>query len=1026
MSEHLTPKPSYTASALWLTALLVCAVSAPLVAQSGSVVTVNSDNALVLNGRKVFPIGFSPGPPNNSTTPTGRDALQELRDAGGLLFRINQTSNWSSQLISYQQAALDWAAQHDMYLWLNLRELSQFPASDTNTPASLRAIVDTFKNHPALGLWKNFDEAWWGGVSVGNLSNGFYVIHQEDTNHPVVQTHAPRGTVADLQPYNVAADVLALDIYPVAIPAPSNPPITNTGLSQLGDWANVLRQIANGQKEYWLIEQIAFSGTTPPGHTLVFPTFAQSRYMAYEAIANGARGLMFFGGNIAATLNAQDAPFGWNWTFWSNVLKQVVLEIGDHSLLADALVAPESTLPITFSGTTAPDIEFCVREVPPNLFIIACKRETTTVTVTFSGLPGTAGIGDVLYESPRTVTAQGGQFSDTFAPNDVHVYRFALTNAVGGSLSITAQPASRTNNAGTAAAFSVGVAGASPHYQWRRNASNLGDGADISGASSATLTVGNVLRGDAASYSVVVSNQYNSVTSADATLAVIDPAITAQPQAQGASPGGTAVFTVGAAGTPSLSYRWQKNGLILSNGGNVSGATMPTLTISNVQTGDVASYSAAVSNGIGFALSAPAMLVLQSSPVITSQPASRTNNAGTIAVFSVGVQGAGLTYQWVRAGAALADGGRISGAATSALTVSAVLSGDATSYSVVVSNLAGGVTSAPALLTVLFPMPYYEPFNYPPGANLGGQTNANLLTWSDVGTGIGGPYVTNIAGSLSVAGMPGSAGNSIEFGGLAKSARFSFAPATSVTSGTLYYSFLLKVLDTTGVSTSGIFFAGFNNSIGTQSATPSVVGTRLYIKSATGGFNLGVAKNSSTSSDWVWDTSHTVFTNRQVILVVGSYTFNTSSLSDDVSTLWLNPASASLGALTPPAPSATATTGSDINPGGIASFVVLQRDLTEPAAAVIDELRIGPTWASVTALSPPSGATLTGPTRVGNGIFQFAYTDSSGQSATIYASSNLLNWSAIGTATQVSPGQYQFTDPAASSYTRRFYQLRWP
>jgi hypothetical protein len=1025
MPERLTRSPTRPAIELWLAILLSCTACAQLLAQGGSVVTVNSDNALVLNGRKVFPIGLSPGPPNNSTTPTGKDALQEFRDAGALLFRINQNNNWSSQLIADQQAALDWAAQHDMYCWVNLRELSEFPATDTNTPASLRTIVDTFKNHPALGLWKNYDEAWWSGISVASLSNGYYVIHQEDTNHPVVQTHAPRGTVADLQPYNVAADVLALDIYPVAVPPPSNPPITNTNLSQLGDWANVLSQVANGQKEYWLIEQIAFSGTTPPGKTLIFPTFTQSRYMAYEAIANGARGLMFYGGNIAATLNAQDTPYGWNWTFWSNVLKQVVLEIGDHSLLADALVAPASALPITFSGTTAPDIEFCVREVPPNLYILACKRETTTINVTFSGLPLTAGIGDVLYESSRTVTAQNGQFSDTFAPFDVHVYRFALTNPVATNISITTQPASRTNNAGTAASFSVGVTGASPHYQWLKNAANLTDGGNISGATTATLTVANVLHADAATYSVVVTNQYNSVTSLDATLAVIDPVITAQPQGQGVPPGGTAVFTVGATGTPSLAYRWKKNGLDLSNVGNVSGATSATLTLSNVQSGDVASYSVAVSNGVGFALSAPATLALQSAPVITSQPASCTNNAGTIATFSVGAQGASLDYRWLRAGTALSDGGNIAGSATSMLTVSSVLSGDATSYSVIVSNAAGSVTSAPALLTVVFPMPYYEPFNYPAGSNLGGQTNANLLTWSDVGTGISGPYVTNVAGSLSASGLPAASGNSIEFGGLAKSARFSFGPGTTVTNGTLYYSFILKVLDTTGLSTSGIFFAGFNNTIGTQSATPSVVGTRLYIRSATGGFNLGVAKNSSTTSDWVWDTAH-VYTNKQVILVVGSYTFNTNSLSDDVSTLWLNPFSSTFGAGTPPTASATATTGSDITPGGIASFVVFQRDVTEPAAAVVDELRIGPTWASVTALPPPSATTLTSMTRLGNGTFQFAYTDSTGQSGTIYASTNLVNWSAIGAATQVSPGQYQFTDPAATNYPRRFYQLRWP
>src|SRR5258706_5597515 len=342
--------------------LLLLATVGAGVAQTGSVVTVNADNVLALNGRKVFTIGFSPGLPNYGLTPSGGDALQELRDAGALLFRITQSSNWDTNVIATQQAALDWAAQHDTYCWVNLRELSEFAAGDTTTPASLRIIVDMFRNHPALGLWKNFDEAWWGGVSVADLQRGYDVIKQADTNHPVVQTHAPRGTVSNLQTYNAAADVLAVDIYPVvASGSASNPPITNTQVSQVGDWTKELSQVANDQKQFWLIEQIAFSGTTPPAQTLVFPTFVQSRFMAYQAIINGARGLMFFGGNVAATLNAQDAPLGWNWTFWNEVLKPVVQELGDHSLLAQALVAPASSLPITMTGTTAPDVDFGVR-----------------------------------------------------------------------------------------------------------------------------------------------------------------------------------------------------------------------------------------------------------------------------------------------------------------------------------------------------------------------------------------------------------------------------------------------------------------------------------------------------------------------------------------------------------------------------------------------------------------------------------------------------------------------------------------
>src|SRR5439155_24385657 len=136
----------------------------------------------------------------------------------------------------------------------------------------------------------------------------------------------------------------------------------------------------------------------------------------------------FFGGNIAATLNAQDAPLQWNWTFWTNVLKPVVQQLGDTGLLTNALVAPDSLMPVTMSGTTTPDLEFCVREVPPYLYILASKREGTATNFTFNGLPAWAANGEVLYESPRTVSATAGHFTDTFAPFHVHVYRFSQTN----------------------------------------------------------------------------------------------------------------------------------------------------------------------------------------------------------------------------------------------------------------------------------------------------------------------------------------------------------------------------------------------------------------------------------------------------------------------------------------------------------------------------------------------------------------------------------------------------------------------
>jgi len=106
------------------------------------------------------------------------------------------------------------------------------------------------------------------------------------------------------------------------------------------------------------------------------------------------------------------------------VLRPIMDEIGPKSPLYPALVAPDSKLPIKVTGANG--VEFCVREAGKDLFILACKREGDTVNVAFSGLPAMAVDGEVMFESPRTVKAKDGRFTDWLAQFEVHVYRFSL------------------------------------------------------------------------------------------------------------------------------------------------------------------------------------------------------------------------------------------------------------------------------------------------------------------------------------------------------------------------------------------------------------------------------------------------------------------------------------------------------------------------------------------------------------------------------------------------------------------------
>ena len=74
--------------------------------------------------------------------------------------------------------------------------------------------------------------------------------------------------------------------------------------------------------------------------------------------------------------------------------------------------------------------------------------------------------------------------------------------------------------------------------------------------------------------------------------------------------------------------------------------------------------------------------------------------------------------------------------------------------------------------------------------------------------------------------------------------------------------------------------------------------------------------------------------------------------------------------------------------------------------------------------------TLTKPTQLSDGSFQFTFTGSTGDVFSVLATTNfslpLTNWTELGSATEISPGQFRFTDAEATNYSQRFYQLRSP
>lgn len=88
------------------------------------------------------------------------------------------------------------------------------------------------------------------------------------------------------------------------------------------------------------------------------------------------------------------------------------------------------------------------------------------------------------------------------------------------------------------------------------------------------------------------------------TTSASAPTITNQPQDRVVSIGGSATFTVGASGTPPLSFQWQWNGTDLAN------ATNSSYVIADAQLADAGTYGVRVSNAAGNVLSQSATLSL--------------------------------------------------------------------------------------------------------------------------------------------------------------------------------------------------------------------------------------------------------------------------------------------------------------------------------------------------------------------------------------------------------------------------------
>ncbi len=402
---------------------------------AGIVSSFTGSGGYVIAGKPSFPIGLSNPPPLDSRTPSGADGLDAVVKAGVSIFRVGPLSQpWSNTTIDYAKAWDEAALQRGVHTWVSLGDTVGSAAPGARSDAVLTKVVTSLLSDPSaagLGLWKGADEPNWGGPTAAELRFSYCRVTSRgkpawcggepslDPNHLWVTIEAPHGTAAQLAAYSRVTDTNGVDVYPVTITA------ARPDLHQVGVWTRTLASITPDHS-VWTTLQICSSASHDRSGDFVVPTRTQERYMIYDAIINGARGLSFFGGDNPACWDLSDKNTGWNWTFWNSTLEPLVEEIGTQSPIGPALAAPGSTRPL---ATNDPNTQAISRAIQTptgqQIWVLAAHAGGTTRTETISGLPSTA-TSATVYTEHRAVPIANGRITDRFAPWQVHVYHFTV------------------------------------------------------------------------------------------------------------------------------------------------------------------------------------------------------------------------------------------------------------------------------------------------------------------------------------------------------------------------------------------------------------------------------------------------------------------------------------------------------------------------------------------------------------------------------------------------------------------------
>ncbi|MCU0421985.1 MAG: T9SS type A sorting domain-containing protein [Bacteroidia bacterium] len=248
-----------------------------------------------------------------------------------------------------------------------------------------------------------------------------------------------------------------------------------------------------------------------------------------------------------------------------------------------------------------------------------------------------------------------------------------------------------------------------------------------------------------------------------------------------------------------------------------------------------------------------------------------------------------------------------------------------------------------SLLTSVFYLTSYgqlldENFNYPLGQLTTNNSGANVS--AGAWTFIGGALPLNVvAGNLTYPNYASSnIGNRLATRDTSAAAEDAYTSFTPVTSGSIYFSFLLNVVDTARLldnALAGDYMIALLPSTSTTNYTNRIT----FRKGSVGNtFNIGLRITSTGSTVVVWSPNN--YSPGVTYLIASQFVFITGPANDSAY-LWINPV---LNGTIPTPDVAAVQLGPSTDPIDIGRIAVRQSGGTPES--FIDGIRVGTTWAN--------------------------------------------------------------------------------